>query len=84
MEGSYVRDYRGMGVCMVGTVGYLAGSKHVGRKGSVVTGWERQRGGDKDGEGVDKKGQKKIWGKTMDCSTRKLEIVMRVKIGIRK
>jgi hypothetical protein len=39
---------RGAGVCIVGTVGWSAGGKCVGGRGSVVTGWERIGGGGED------------------------------------
>jgi hypothetical protein len=38
VEGAFVRDYRGLGLCTVGIVGYSVGGEYVGGRGSVVTG----------------------------------------------
>jgi hypothetical protein len=50
LEGTCVRNYRGFGVCMAGTVGYSAGYKCGGGKRSVMIGWGRQGGEVKMGE----------------------------------
>jgi hypothetical protein len=36
VEGTYVRDSRGLGLCMVGTVGYSAAGECVAGSGSMV------------------------------------------------
>jgi hypothetical protein len=46
--GCFVRDCRGLGLCTVGTVDWLAAGECVGGRGSVVTGWGRMKGRDED------------------------------------
>jgi hypothetical protein len=41
VEGACVRDCRGLGLCIVGIVGWSAGDECVGRRGSLETGWGR-------------------------------------------
>jgi hypothetical protein len=48
VEGAFVGDCRGLGVCTVGMVCLSVGGKCVGRRAKVVTGWGRQRRGGKD------------------------------------
>jgi hypothetical protein len=38
VEGDCVRDFRGLGLCIVVTEGLSVGGECVGRRGSVVTG----------------------------------------------
>jgi hypothetical protein len=44
VEGAYVRDCRGLGLCKVGIVGWSAGNEYVGASGSLMTGWGRMEG----------------------------------------
>jgi hypothetical protein len=44
VEGAYVRDCRGLGLCKVGIIGWSAGDGCVGGRCSLVTGWERMGG----------------------------------------
>jgi hypothetical protein len=48
VEGVFVRDCRGMGLCAIGTVGQTVGGECAGGKGRVVTGWGRIEGGGED------------------------------------
>jgi hypothetical protein len=48
--GCCVRDCRGLGFCIVGTVGCSVGDDCVRGRGSMVTGWGRMVGGGEDGE----------------------------------
>jgi hypothetical protein len=48
VEGSCVRDCRGLGLNAVGTAGQSAGGECIVGKGSVVTGWGKTGGGDED------------------------------------
>jgi hypothetical protein len=41
VEGACVRDFRWLGLCTVGTLGYSVGGECVGGRGSLVTGWRR-------------------------------------------
>jgi hypothetical protein len=53
---------QGAGIVCIGTVGYSAGSKCVGGRGSVVTGWERiGRGGESRGGEWMRRGRKNSW-----------------------
>jgi hypothetical protein len=56
VEGACVRDFRGLRVCAVGSVGWSAGGECAGARGNVVTGWGRM--GEKTMGRVDEKGQK--------------------------
>jgi hypothetical protein len=48
VEGACVRDYKGVGLCIVGTVGKSTGGECVRGRGSVVTGWGRIGGRGED------------------------------------
>jgi hypothetical protein len=48
VEGAFVRNCRGMGLCKVGVVGWSVGDDYVGVTGTLVTGW---RGVGREGEG---------------------------------
>jgi hypothetical protein len=45
-----VTDFRGLGLCTIGIVGYSAGGLCVGGRDSVMTGWGRIGEGCEDGE----------------------------------
>jgi hypothetical protein len=62
VEGSCVRDCRGLRLCKVGIVGWSVGDEGVGERVSLVTGWGRM-GGEVDGwERVGKVGQNELLG----------------------
>jgi hypothetical protein len=44
VEGAFVSDHRGLGLCKIGVVGCSAGCEYVGRRGSLLTGWGRMGG----------------------------------------
>jgi hypothetical protein len=46
--GCCVRDCRGLELCTLNTVGYLAGGEYIGGRGSMVTCWGRIRGRSED------------------------------------
>jgi hypothetical protein len=48
VEDACVRDCRGLGVCMVDTIGYSVGGECVQGRSNVMTVWGRQRGGRED------------------------------------
>jgi hypothetical protein len=44
VEGAFVRDFRGLGLCKVAIVGWSVGDECVGGRSGLVTGWGRENG----------------------------------------
>jgi hypothetical protein len=60
-EGVCVKDYRGLGLCKVGIVGWSVGDECEGGRGSLVTDWGRVEGdGDNWGKRVGEEVQNEL------------------------
>jgi hypothetical protein len=71
VEGACDRDFRALGLCKVGIVGWSVGDESIGGSSSLVTGWGRI-GGEGEGLGnrVGEKGQNYLLGRgEIDFST---------------